>query len=133
MLARNLPPGAFLGGDLALQRVVVENLVADEVDARDAGGGAFMDREDQVDAVLRPLDDLRIDPGGEFAVAAIELDDALDVGLNLGAGEDGARLDLDFLVEVLVRDLAVPLEHHLVDDRVFHHPDGEGRGGGDRS
>ena len=36
------PPGAFLGGDLALQRVVVEDLVADEIDARDAGGGAFM-------------------------------------------------------------------------------------------
>ena len=46
--------------------------------------------------------------GGEFAVAAIELDDALDVGLHLGAGEDRARLDLDFLVEVLVETLLLP-------------------------
>ncbi len=58
-----------------------------------------------------------IDAGGELAVAAIKLDDALDIGLHLGAGEDGARLDLDFLGEVLVADLGIALEHHLVDDR----------------
>ena len=99
------------------------DLVADEVDAGNAGGGPFGDREDQVDAVLRPLDDLRIDAGGEFAVAAIELDDALDVGLHLGAGEDAARLDLHFLGEVLVGNLVVALEHHLIDDGIFDHPD----------
>ena len=68
--------------------------------------------------------------GGEFAVAAIDFDDALDVGLDLGAGEDRARLDLDFLGEVLVGNLAVALEHHLVDDRIFGHMDGQGAGGG---
>ena len=111
----------LLGGDLPAQRVVVVHLVADEDDARDAGGRPFVDREDQVDAVLRPLDDLRIDAGGEFAVAAIKFDDALDVGLHLGAGEDHARLELHFLLQVLGRDLAVALELDLVDDRVLDH------------
>ena len=120
------PPAAFLGGDLAAQGVGIVDLVADEIDARHPGGRPVGDREDQVDAVLRPLDDLGIDPRGEFAVAAIELDDALDIGLHLGAGEHGARLDLDFLGEVLVADLAVALEHHLVDDGILRDPDGQG-------
>ena len=78
---------------------------------------------------MRPLDDLRIDAGGEFAGAAIDFDDALDVGLHLGAGEHGARLDLGFLGEVLVGDLGIALEHHLVDDGIFDHLDGQGAGG----
>src|SRR6185312_13111470 len=58
-----LPPGAFLGRDIAAQGIVVEHLVADEGDAGNACGGAFVDREDEIDAVLRTLDDLRIDGG----------------------------------------------------------------------
>ena len=124
-----LVPARFLGGDLALQRVAVIDLVAGEADATDAGGGAVGDGEDQVHAVLRPLDDLRVHPGRELAVAPIDFDDALDVGLHLGAGEHGARLDLDFLGQVLVRDLGIALEHHLVDDRVLGDADGQGTGG----
>ena len=89
--------------------------------------GTFVDREDQVDAVLRALDDLRIDGGGEFAVAAIELDDALHVGLHLGAREDRTRLHLHFLGQVLFGDLVVTFEHDLVDDRVFDDVDGQRR------
>ena len=109
------------------QRIVVEMLVADERNARDAGGRSFIDRKNQVDAVLRPLNDLRIDGRGEFAVAAIEFDDALDVGLNLGAGEDRTRLQLNFLGQVLLGNLVFALEHDLIDDRVFDDIDRERR------
>ena len=122
-----MPPSAFFGGDLAAQRVVVEDFVADEDDARNAGRRTFVDGEDQIDAVLRTLDDLRIDSCREFAVAAIELDDALNVGLHLGARKDRARLELNFLLQILVGDLAVTLEHDLVDDRVLDDMDGQRR------
>ena len=53
--------------------------------------GPFADLEDQVDARLRQVDDLRRHGGRDAARAAIELDDAADVLLRLGAGEDAAR------------------------------------------
>ena len=109
-----------------MQGVVVIDLVADEIDAGDAGGRPFGDREDQIDAVLRPLDDLRIDAGGEFAVAAIEFDDALDIGLHLGAGEDAARLDLDFLVRSLVETLSLPSNTTWLMIGIFDHLDRQG-------
>ena len=124
---QDAPPGAFLGRDLLAQGGIVERLVADEGDARHAGGRAFRDRIDQIDAILRPLDDLRIDRRGEFAVAAVELDDALNVRLNLGAGEDHTRLHLRFFFEVLGRDLGIALEIDAVDDRIFDHMHGHGR------
>ena len=118
---QNAPPRRLFGGDLPTQRTVVEYLVADEDDARDVGGRPFVDGIDQVDAVLRALDDLRIDAGSELAVPAIEFDDALNIGLHFRAREDHARLELDFLLEVLRRDLAVALERDLVDDRILDH------------
>ncbi len=73
------------------QVVVRELLVAEEVDAQDAALGAFVDLEHQVDALLRQLDHLGRHGRRNAARAAIQLDDALDVGLHLGAGEDAAR------------------------------------------
>ncbi len=74
---------------------------------------------------LGTLDDLRVDGGAELAVAAIDLDDALDVGLHLRAREHHARLQLHFLLEVLGRDLAVTLVVDLVDDRALDDVDDE--------
>ena len=79
---------------------------------------------------MRPLDDLRIDARSEFSIAAVKFDDSLHVRLDLGAREDGARPDLDFLGEILVADLRVTLEHHLVDDGVFGDADGQRAGAG---
>ena len=45
------------------QPLVVERLVADDVDPADLRLVAFVDLEDQVDAVLVELDDLGLDPG----------------------------------------------------------------------
>ena len=57
-------------------------LVADEIDRLDAGLLALLDHENQIDAVVRPLDDLRRHGDVEAAVAVIDLDDALGVGLH---------------------------------------------------
>ena len=70
-------------------------LVAEDVDRADLGEVAFVDFEHDVDAVLVELDDLRLDARGEAALAAIELEDPVDVGANRRAGEDLARRELD--------------------------------------
>ena len=51
----------------------------------------------------------------------------LHVGLHLCTSEDHPRLQLNFLGEILLRNLAFALEHHAVDDRIFNHVDGEDR------
>ena len=48
----------------------------------DLGHVALVDLEHEIDAVLVELDDLGLDRGGEAAAAAIEVEDALDVGLD---------------------------------------------------
>ena len=57
---------------------------------------ALDDLEGDVDAVLRQLDDLGLDGRREAAVAVIDLQQALHVGLDAAAGEHHARTQLDF-------------------------------------
>jgi hypothetical protein len=98
-------PAALLGVDDPAQRRVAELLVTDEIDAAHAGRRALVDLEDQIDAVLRQLDDLGLDRRGEPFVTPIEVEDALHIGLHPGAGVDDARAQLDFAVKVLVTEL----------------------------
>ncbi len=98
-------------------------LVADEADRFYAGLLAFVDLENQVDAIVRPLDHLRLDGDVEAAVAMIDVDDALGIGLHLGARQRVARLRLDFLLKLLVLHPMVAFEGKPVDHRRFHHRD----------
>jgi len=100
-------------------------VVADEGDAAHAGYRPLVDLEHEIDTVLLERDDLRIDRGGKAAVAAVDVEDAFDVALHLGARVDDARLELNLGVERLVAELVVALEGDAVDDRVLHHPDDE--------
>ena len=120
---QDAPPGTFFRRDLAPQRVVVEMFVADKRDARHAGGWPLVDRENQIDPVLRPLNDLGIHRCGEFSVAAVQFDDTLDVRLHLGAREYRSRLLLNLLLQVLVGNLVVTFEHDLIEYGVLHHVD----------
>ena len=61
--------------------------------------------------------------GGKAALPAIDVEDALHVGLRAGAGEDAARLELHLAFQRGLLDLAVALEGDLVDDRVLDHRD----------
>ena len=74
------------GRHFLAQAAVAEMLVADDVDRADLGEFALVDLEHDVDAVLVELDDLRLDAGGEAALAAIELDDPRDVGAGAPSG-----------------------------------------------
>ena len=86
----------FLGLDYFLQGPATELLVADKVDPSHLRARPFVDLKHQIDAVLVELDDLGLDGGGEAAVAAVKVDDALDVVLDAGAGVDDARPELQF-------------------------------------
>jgi hypothetical protein len=116
---QELVPVRLLGDDDVLQVVVRVFGVAQEVDAQHAALGAFVDLEHQVDALLRQFDHLGRHGRRDAARTAIEFDDALDVGLNLGAGEDAARTDLHLVLQLVFLERRVPLEDHLVDDRVL--------------
>ena len=96
-------------------------MVADEDHRFDAGLFAFLDFENQIDAIVRPLDDFRHHLYVEAPVAVIDLDDALNVGLHRRARQRTAGFRLDFLLELLVLDLAVALEGEPIDDRRFDH------------
>ena len=115
-------PPLFLGLQDFTQLRVGVLAVADEIDALDQGRRTFGDLEHQVDAVLLQLDDLRLDGGGEAAVAAIQFEDALDVVLDLGAGVDHARPQLRLGLHLLVLEALVTLEGDAVDDGVLDDP-----------
>ena len=72
-----------LGGlDDVLEPVDGIGAIADELDVLDPGLAALGDFEDEIDAVVRQLDDLGLDAHVETAAAAVDLDDARRVGLH---------------------------------------------------
>ena len=85
------------------------------------------DLEHEVHAVVVELDDLRLDGGRKAPLPAIDVEDALHVGLRAGAREHRARLELHLAPQRILVDLAVALERHLVDDRVLDHGDQHAR------
>src|SRR5262245_15161184 len=97
--------------------------VADEIDRPYAGLGALDDGEDEVDAVVRLLDDFRRDAHIVAAASAVDFSNALRVRLHHRAREGAARLGLDFGRELVVLDLLVALKGDAADHRVFHHDD----------
>ena len=76
----------------SFRRPVRKGIVADKADIFDAGFLAFLDLEYEIDAVVRQLDDLRIDRDVETAAAVIDLDNALHVGLDRRPRQGAARL-----------------------------------------
>ena len=96
-------------------------LVADEFDRIDAGLVAFGNLEDQVDPIVRLLDDLWNHLHVVAAGVAINFRDSLRVGLNHRTRQRAARLGLNFRTELFVLDLLVALESHAADHRVFDH------------
>src|SRR5690606_7232648 len=96
----------------------------DDVDLAHLRLGAFVDLENDVDAVLLELDALRLNRGGEAALALVELDNARNVGTNLRTGEDLARPEADFRKDLVALDPPVALQDDTVDDRVFLDLDG---------
>ena len=113
----------FVGLDFVLEPLIAVGFVADEDDLLDAGLLAFLDLEHEIDAIVRKLDDLRLDADVEAAVAPIDFDDALHVGLHGRPRQRAAGLRLHFVGELVVLELAIALEGDPVDDRIFDHGD----------
>ncbi len=114
-----IPPDRLLGHHDLAQIVILEGGIAQEGDGSDARLRAFIDLEHDVDAVLLQLNQLRRDRRRNPARQPVQLNQLADIFLDTGAGIDAARTDRDLLAQLGLGDRAVPLEHHLVDDRVF--------------
>ena len=111
------------GLDDVLQTIGRVIVVADKVDRLDAGLRTFVDREDQIDAVVGLLDDFRRHADVVATRTAIDLGDALGVGLHHRTRKRTAGLRLHFGIELVVLDLLVALEGNATDHRVFDHAD----------
>src|SRR5579862_133993 len=105
--------------------------IADEDDRLDAGLLAFLDREDQIDAIVRTLDNLGHHGNVEATAALIDLDDALGVGLHLGSRQRVALARLNLFLELFVLQTAIAFEGQPIDDGRFHdgHDDASARAG----
>src|SRR5579872_388167 len=97
--------------------------VAEDVDRSDLGEIALVNLENDIDPVLIELDDLRFDPGGEPSLAAVELEDAIDVRAHGGAGEDLPRRELDLRRNLVFLKVLVALEDDAIDHRVLANGD----------
>src|SRR5882757_3913992 len=111
----------FVRLDDVLETVRGISVVADELDRLDTGFRALGDRENEIDPVVRLLDDFGIDAYVIAAGAAIDFGGALGVGLDHRTRQRAPRLGLDFRGKLLVLDLLVALEGNAADHRVFDH------------
>ena len=105
---------------------IAEGGVADKIDGPHLGGGPFRDLEHHVDAVGIEVDDLGIDLCAVEALAPVDVEDALNVGLHARAGIDGARLELHLRGEGFVVDLPVAFKGDVAHDRVFDDDNDDG-------
>ncbi len=113
----------FLGNHFATQIAVRKSLIADDVDLLDLGLGTFVDLENDIDAVLRQLDHLRLDCRRETALSLIQLDDPRDICADLGPGENLPRRQPDLGNDLVVLYPVVALEDDAVDHRILDHGD----------
>ena len=99
--------------------VLRQGFVADEADFLDRELVAFLDLEDEIDAIARGIDRLRLDPHVEIAALAVKRDDVLDIVVDDGARQRPAVFRLQRLLEVFVLDLLVALEDEPRNGRIF--------------
>ena len=98
-----------------LQPPVRHHVVADELDFLDARLLVLLDREDDVDLAVRQIDHAHRDVGMATSLLAVEVLDALQVGVDHGLAERPARFRQDGQFERIGLELVVALEHHARD------------------
>ena len=92
LLVQPAQPVGLAGLDDARQVRARIGLIADENDRANARPVALGDHEDDVDAVVSELVDLRLDGGAAASAARVVFLDAIDVALQPGVGQHAARL-----------------------------------------
>src|SRR5262249_52738459 len=80
---------------------------------------ALVDLEDEVDSVLRELNDFWLDRSPKPSLPAVEIEDAFDIVLHPRPGIDDARTQLDLGIQILVVELAITFDGDSVDDWIF--------------
>ena len=98
-------------------------VVPDEVDVFNAGDRTFGNLENQIDPVLRLLNDFGLNRRAKSTGLPVQLDDPLRVFLNLSPREQGPGFGRDLIIDFVSFKGAVPFEDDAVDDRVFNHLD----------
>src|SRR5215472_4769891 len=98
-------------------------MVANEINAAYAGKLALVDLEDEIDTVLRKLNDLWFDGCSEPSVPTIKVEDPFDIVLDSRPSVDDARPQLDLGIEILVVELLIALKGNAIDDRVLDYFD----------
>ena len=83
----------------------------------------FVDFKNKIDPIVAAIDDFRINGRAVATGPAIGLQNVLNVGLDLGAGQHRALGRPDSRLQRIVVDLLVPLERHPINDRVLRHVD----------
>jgi hypothetical protein len=113
-------PAGLGGVDDTLQARRSEFVIAEEGDALDAGLGAFLDLENKIDASVAAGHRGRLYLNLVAAVPVIGLDDACHILTHRRFGHCTARLKTDLVGEVLVLDLLIAFESHMLDHRRFN-------------
>src|SRR5262249_2158132 len=90
--------------------------VADELDGSDIGARALGDLEHESDAAVGQVDDDRIDANVIATAATIDLDDALNIGLDHSARQRATLARLDLKLELVVLDPRIALKRDAIDD-----------------
>jgi hypothetical protein len=93
----------------------------DEFDILDCRLATLGDLEHEIDAIVRAVDDARCHADVVAAVAPVDLDDALNVGLHHRQRKCATRLRLDFLKKLFVLDTLVAFEGDAADDLILDH------------
>ncbi len=105
----------------SFRRGVGERVVADEDDLADAGLSPSLISNTRSTRLFGSSMIFGSTRDVEAAVAPVNFDDALHVGLHRRPRQRAARLGLHFEQELLVLELLVALESDAVDDRVLDH------------
>ena len=109
----------LLGFQNLPQTAVGIGAVADEGQTLHLNRLALVDLEHQIDAVVRPADDLGVNRGGQTPLDPVSLGDGGGVGLGCGGVVDIARLRLQKPFQRLVLQPLVALQIHHIEHRQF--------------
>ena len=120
--AENAVERLLTADDRLTQPVFAERAVTNERDTADERRVALLHLEHDVDPVLVQPNDLRFDRRGKASTLGIGVKHALPVGLYQLRRVNGPGAQLQFGLELIIRQLTVTFERDPVNDRILDDP-----------